>query len=228
MPAVTGITLGIANQKGFNALNGRNQAFNHAGNMVGAALSGYLGYNSAMWPCSYSPRFWRHRGGLRMTIPAKAIDDRAARGSKEDDPDSPPSGLSILFEAQAAAGAGDGLALPSRQRRLVPLYGLAAVASTGRRPELRRDHGGNRAGVMIPTSLVACASPAAELLAGAAGLFHGTACSRHARGHRGGLVGCCARAGARRHRGRIADCRCPGWSLGRSTAPAASISAREP
>src|SRR3569833_3611659 len=44
VPAVTGITLGIAKQKGFNALNGRNQAFNHAGNMVGAALSGYLGY----------------------------------------------------------------------------------------------------------------------------------------------------------------------------------------
>jgi len=31
-------------EEGFNALNGRNQAFNHAGNMVGAALSGYLGY----------------------------------------------------------------------------------------------------------------------------------------------------------------------------------------
>jgi len=44
VPAVTGITLGIAKQKGFNALNGRNQAYNHAGNMVGAALSGYLGY----------------------------------------------------------------------------------------------------------------------------------------------------------------------------------------
>ncbi|MGY8679490.1 MFS transporter, partial [Bradyrhizobium sp. UFLA05-153] len=29
VPAVTGITLGIAKQKGFNALNGRNQAFNH-------------------------------------------------------------------------------------------------------------------------------------------------------------------------------------------------------
>lgn len=33
VPAVTGITLGIAKQKGFNELNGRNQAFNHAGNM---------------------------------------------------------------------------------------------------------------------------------------------------------------------------------------------------
>src|SRR5260370_4095448 len=44
VPAVTGITLGIVRQKGFNRQNGRNQAFNHAGNMVGAAVSGYLGW----------------------------------------------------------------------------------------------------------------------------------------------------------------------------------------
>ena len=34
-PAVAGITLGIVRQAGFNQQNGRNQAFNHAGNMVG-------------------------------------------------------------------------------------------------------------------------------------------------------------------------------------------------
>lgn len=44
VPAVTGITLGMARQRGFNRQNGRNQAFNHAGNMVGAAASGYLGW----------------------------------------------------------------------------------------------------------------------------------------------------------------------------------------
>jgi hypothetical protein len=41
--AVTGITLGMVKQEGFNRQNGRNQAFNHADNMVGAAISGYLG-----------------------------------------------------------------------------------------------------------------------------------------------------------------------------------------
>src|SRR6202042_2471499 len=41
-PAVNGITLGIVHQSGFGRQNGRNQAFNHAGNMVGAALSGFL------------------------------------------------------------------------------------------------------------------------------------------------------------------------------------------
>ncbi len=39
VPAVTGITLGIVGQKGFNRQNGGNQAFNHASNMVGALPS---------------------------------------------------------------------------------------------------------------------------------------------------------------------------------------------
>ena len=47
-PAVTGMTLGVVRQKGFNAQNGRNQAWNHAGNMVGAGLSGYLGWKFGM------------------------------------------------------------------------------------------------------------------------------------------------------------------------------------
>jgi predicted MFS family arabinose efflux permease len=54
VPAVTGITLGIVKQKGFNRQNGRNQAFNHAGNMVGAAVSGYLG-----WRYGYTAVFAR-------------------------------------------------------------------------------------------------------------------------------------------------------------------------
>ena len=51
--AVTGITLGLVRQKGFNRQNGRNQAFNHAGNMVGAGLSGLLG-----WLYGFSAVFW--------------------------------------------------------------------------------------------------------------------------------------------------------------------------
>ncbi len=40
VPAVAGITLGIFHQAGFNRQNGHNQVFNHAGNLVGAGLSG--------------------------------------------------------------------------------------------------------------------------------------------------------------------------------------------
>jgi MFS family permease len=65
-PAVSGITLGIVRQSGFNRQVGHNQAFNHAGNMVGAGLSGLLGWmfglTAVFWlaavflPCSRSFR----------------------------------------------------------------------------------------------------------------------------------------------------------------------------
>lgn len=51
-PAVAGITLGIVRQAGFNRQNGRNQAWNHAGNMIGAGLSGFLG-----WKCGFGAVF---------------------------------------------------------------------------------------------------------------------------------------------------------------------------
>src|SRR6202451_4252446 len=52
-PAVAGITLGIVRQAGFNRQIGRNQAFNHAGNMVGAGLSGLVG-----WIYGFTAVFW--------------------------------------------------------------------------------------------------------------------------------------------------------------------------
>ena len=52
-PAVSGMTLGIVRQAGFNRQNGHNQAFNHAGNMVGAGLSGLLG-----WKFGFPAVFW--------------------------------------------------------------------------------------------------------------------------------------------------------------------------
>jgi predicted MFS family arabinose efflux permease len=42
-PAIAGITLGVARQSGFDRQFGRNQVANHAGNVVAAALSGWLG-----------------------------------------------------------------------------------------------------------------------------------------------------------------------------------------
>src|SRR6201996_9487626 len=99
VPAVTGITLGIVGQRGFNRQNGRNQATNHAGNMVGAALSGLLG-----WQFGYLAVFVLAAvfGVIAIAsvlmIPPEAIDDRAARGSKEDDPDSEPHGLTVLVK----------------------------------------------------------------------------------------------------------------------------------
>src|SRR5262249_39248000 len=129
VPAVTGITLGMVRQRGFNRQNGRNQAFNHAGNMVGAAASGYLG-----WQYGYvavfvlAAVFGLITIASVMMIPADSIDPHAARG-KEDDPDSQPSGMSTLVKHKPLVVLGIALAaFHLGNAALLPLYGLAAVA----------------------------------------------------------------------------------------------------
>src|SRR3569832_1226497 len=130
VPAVTGITLGIAKQKGFNALNGRNQAVNHAGNMVGAALSGYLGYKFGYVAVFVlAAVFGAIAIACVLMITAKAFDNRAARGCKEEEPDSPPSGMSVLLKHKPLLVLALSLALfHLGNAAIVPLYGLAAVA----------------------------------------------------------------------------------------------------
>ncbi|MGY4474226.1 MFS transporter [Bradyrhizobium sp. USDA 3364] len=129
VPAVTGITLGIVRQRGFNRQNGRNQAFNHAGNMVGAAASGYLG-----WQYGYvavfvlAAMFGAITIACVLMIPADSIDHHAARG-KEEDPDSQPSGFSVLVKHKPLLVLAVALAaFHLGNAAIVPLYGLAAVA----------------------------------------------------------------------------------------------------
>src|ERR1700748_1677351 len=83
-PAVAGITLGIVRQAGFNPQNGKNQVYNRAGNMVGAGLSGLLG-----WLYGFTAVFWLAAafGVLSIisvsVIPSDAVDDDARRGLHE-------------------------------------------------------------------------------------------------------------------------------------------------
>jgi len=130
VPAVTGITLGMVGQRGFNRQNGRNQAFNHAGNMLGAATSGLLG-----WKLGYFAVFALSAvfGVITVTcvlmIPPGSINDRAARGSKEDDPESQPSGLAVLLRHKALLVLGLALAVfQLGNAAIVPLYGMSAVS----------------------------------------------------------------------------------------------------
>lgn len=130
IPAVTGITLGLVKQRGFNRQIGRNQAFNHAGNMVGAAVSGYLG-----WRYGYVAVFLLAGlfGAISIAcvlmIPAKAIDHRVARGTKEDDPESRPSGFTVLLRHKPLLVLALALAFfHLGNAAIVPLYALAAVA----------------------------------------------------------------------------------------------------
>ena len=134
-PAVNGITLGMVRQAGFADQNGRNQAFNHAGNMVGAALSGLLGWQFGM-PAVFalSALFGVLSIVSVLKIPRAAIDDRAARGLKEGGGGGA-SGFRVLGESKpllilaAALGCfhlGNGA--------MLPLFGMAVVAAKAANP----------------------------------------------------------------------------------------------
>jgi MFS family permease len=130
-PAVNGVTLGIVRQAGFNRQNGRNQAFNHAGNMVGAGLSGFLG-----WRFGLTAVFWLAAlfGALAIVsalmIPADAIDHRAARGVKEAGAHAGEvSGFRALAECKPLLVLAAALAcFHLGNAAMLPLYGLAVVA----------------------------------------------------------------------------------------------------
>lgn len=48
-PAIAGITLGLVRQEGYPHQLGRNESFNHAGNIAAAAVVGLLGYRFGLW-----------------------------------------------------------------------------------------------------------------------------------------------------------------------------------
>lgn len=135
-PAVTGMTLGIVRQKGFNAQNGRNQAWNHAGNMIGAGLSGYLGWKFGMPAIFFLAAAFGVLAIISvLSIPEKAIDHRAARGLEgQQGDDAQDAGqaegfkallrnkpMLILAAALACFHLGNGA--------MLPLYGLAVVGA---------------------------------------------------------------------------------------------------
>lgn len=136
-PAVAGMTLGVVRQKGFNAQNGRNQAFNHAGNMIGAGLSGWLGWQFGMPAIFYLSAAFGVLAILSvLAIPEKAIDHQAARGleqGEDSDDDGEPGkaeGFKVLIRnkpmlilalALACFHLGNG--------GMLPLYTLAVVGA---------------------------------------------------------------------------------------------------
>ena len=147
-PGMAGLTLGIFRQQGFNRQNGRNQAFNHAGNMVGAALSGLLG-----WIFGFVAVFWLAAAFAVLAIvstwliPKKSIDDRVARGL-EDEPgnDEKAKGFEVLLECKPLLILAAALALfHLGNGAMLPLYGLAVVAA----------HEGNPAAFVATTIVVA-------------------------------------------------------------------------
>jgi MFS family permease len=133
-PAMYGITLGVTRLKGFNRQNGRNQAFNHAGNLAAAGLSGYLG-----WRFGLGATFLLGIGlgvvtiACVLAIPRRAVDDRAARGlSKPAEPGGGDEvqGLSILLRSRPLMVLVACLTFFNiGNAGMLPLYGLAVVGA---------------------------------------------------------------------------------------------------
>jgi predicted MFS family arabinose efflux permease len=100
--------------------------------MVGAAASGVLG-----WQLGYFAVFLLAAlfGAITIAcvlmIPPRSIDDRAARGAKEEDPDSQPSGLTVLLRHKALLVLALALAVfHLGNAAIVPLYGMSAVSAS--------------------------------------------------------------------------------------------------
>jgi MFS family permease len=129
------MTLGVARQRGFNATNGRNQAWNHAGNMVGAGLSGWLGWKFGLPAIFYLAAVFGVLAIISvLSIPERAIDHAAARGLESGATNEGASGkaegfktllrnkpMLILAAALACFHLGNGA--------MLPLYGLAVVGA---------------------------------------------------------------------------------------------------
>ncbi|WP_017915229.1 MFS transporter [Xanthomonas sp. SHU 308] len=132
-PALSGITLGLVRQAGFDHQIARNQVGSHAGNVVAAALAGLLG-----WKFGFGAVFVLTGcfGVLAIVsvlmIPRDAIDHRAARGmaEAEDDHGAPVSGWSVLLTCKPLLVLAAALALfHLGNAAMLPLYGMAVVAA---------------------------------------------------------------------------------------------------
>jgi MFS family permease len=127
-PAVSGVTLGMVRQAGFNRQNGHNQALNHTGNVVGAGLSGLLG-----WQFGFTAVFWLAAlfGVLSiisvLMIPSASIDDNEARGLDNSSGD---GGITVLLECRPLLILAAALAcFHLGNGAMLPLYGLAVVTN---------------------------------------------------------------------------------------------------
>ena len=133
VPAVAGITLGIFHQAGFNRQNGHNQVFNHAGNLVGAGLSGLVGWAFGLtWVLWLAAAFGVLSIVSVLLIPSAAIDDDEARGltrkKKQDKADI--SGFSVLLKNKTLLILAAALAcFHLGNGAMLPLYGLAVVST---------------------------------------------------------------------------------------------------
>lgn len=132
-PALASLALGLSGQKGFAHTMGRNQAYNHAGNVVAAVLAGGLGYVfgmaavfavlALMTVLSLAALVW---------IDPCAIDHRAARGAGDSES---ASAWSVLLTCKPLVVLAATLTLfHLGNAAMLPLLGQALVAHGASHP----------------------------------------------------------------------------------------------
>ncbi|QGZ65348.1 MFS transporter [Paraburkholderia acidisoli] len=133
-PALTGLTLGMAGQKNFDRLYGRNQVANHAGNIAAAVLSGAVGWWLGLpWVFALGALFGVACMAAVLLIPARAVHRHYARGLAHGDADSSPTradSLRILLGNRSLLLLAIVLAAFSLgNSAMLPLYSLAVAAA---------------------------------------------------------------------------------------------------
>lgn len=201
----------MVGQKGFNRQNGRNQAFNRSGNMIGAAASGLLGWKLGYFSVfALSALFGAITVACVLLIRPGSINDHAARGNNEDDPKSQPSGLTVLLRHKPLLVLGLALAVfQLGNAAIIPFYGISAVSNgKANGPSFVATTIVIAQGVMVVASIVAMRIAEKRnywliLLVS----FLVLRCGESLPGSSMAGGGCRSGRGARRHRHRPAECR---------------------
>ncbi|MEY8014680.1 MFS transporter [Mycobacterium servetii] len=129
-PALIGITLGVVGQDGFAKQFGRNQAYNHAGNMAGAGIGGLLGLAFGyVGVFGLAAMFAVATIAAVLAIPPGHIEHHIARGEARSDDETPVKAMRVLAGSRPLLVLAAALVLfHLANAAMLPLYGLAVVA----------------------------------------------------------------------------------------------------
>ncbi|SAK98574.1 major facilitator transporter [Caballeronia fortuita] len=132
-PAVAGVTLGMVRERGFDRQFGRNQVANHAGNVAGAALSGWLGWRYGFGAVfALAGVFGAMTIISTLLIRGDAIDHDSARGlgASSSNEHEHARGFRVLLQSRPLLLLAAALAMfHLGNAAMLPLYGLAVVAA---------------------------------------------------------------------------------------------------
>lgn len=129
VPAMAGITLGLVKQAGYAHQLGRNEAFNHAGNVFAALAGGGLGYLFGLQAVFYTLAAMALASVVAvLAIDPRDIDNSAARGLAKDR-GATQANFAALLTCKPLIGLAATLALfHLANAAMLPLLGQAIVA----------------------------------------------------------------------------------------------------